>query len=167
MISKSNTHIVIIGRSELIFFPDADLPGIPAKTDTGAYRSSIHASSIEYNPQTKVLSFDLLAGHPVFGSLSHHIETSEFKRVTIENSFGHTQGRYEVLLKVRLGSKSFVSSFTLADRSKKNFPILLGRKLLSNRFIVDSSKTSLDVVELKRTYKINVPIDEEEKYQAA
>jgi len=86
----------------------------------------------------------------------------EYKKVVVANSFGHEEERYEVKLKVKLGPKVFHARFTLADRSKKIYPILLGRKLLNHRFLVDSAKTSLDRVTLKRKYGIEFPKDEEE-----
>jgi hypothetical protein len=154
-----------IGRSELIDFVDLGLQKIPAKIDTGAYRSAIHASSIKLDTDSGVLSFDLLAGHPVFGKDSVHIETNHFQMVTIENSFGHSEERYEVTLKVKMHKKIISTKFTLANRTKKIFPILLGRKLMNRRFIVDPSRTGIDRVKLKHEYKISFPVDEEEKYR--
>jgi len=63
---------------------------------------------------------------------------------------------------VKVGPKVFHARFTLADRSKKIYPILLGRKLLNDRFLVDSSKTSMDRITLKQRYGIEFPVDEEE-----
>ncbi|MCY1558041.1 putative ATP-dependent zinc protease [compost metagenome] len=80
----------------------------------------------------------------------------------VANSFGHREERFEVKLKIKLGPKVFHAQFTLADRSKKIYPILLGRKLLNHRFLVDSSETSLDRITLKKQYNIDFPNDEEE-----
>lgn len=160
MATKHDFHKVIIGRSEILSFVDFGINDVPAKTDTGAYRSAVHASNIMV--RDGVLSFELLGDHPVCGSMSRTIETTEFKEVTVANSFGHRERRYEVKLKVKLGPKIFQAQFTLADRSKKIYPILLGRKLLNHRFLVDSAETSLDRVSLKQQYGIDFPIDEEE-----
>ena len=159
MATKHDFHKVIIGRSELLSFVDTDAHAVPAKTDTGAYRSAVHASNISVDNGT--LSFELLGSHPVCGAMSQTITTKEYKKVIIANSFGHEEERYEVKLKVKLGSKIFYSRFTLADRSKKIYPILLGRKLLNHRFLVDSSETSLDRISLKKQYGIDFPNDEE------
>jgi hypothetical protein len=94
--------------------------------------------------------------------MSQRMTVDTFKVVTIANSFGHEEERFEVKLKVKLGPKVFHAQFTLADRSKKIYPILLGRKLLNHRFLVDSSETSLDRVTLKQQYGIDFPNDEEE-----
>ncbi len=161
MASKHDFHKVIIGRSEVLTFVGTDAISVPAKTDTGAYRSAVHASNITVD-ENNVLSFDLLGGHPVCGAMAHRVEAEDYKKVWIANSFGEREERFEVKLKVKLGPKIFHARFTLADRSKKIYPILLGRKLLNHRFLVDSSETSLDRVTLKRQYGIEFPNDEEE-----
>lgn len=114
---------MVIGRAELISFPDIDLAFVPAKIDTGAYRSAIHASNIEViqTPSGDMLAFDILEGH-YCSPKTVHMEVPEFARVAVENSFGHREDRYEVRLRVKIGPKVFVTGFTLADRSKKNLP---------------------------------------------
>lgn len=161
MASKHDFHKVIIGRSETLSFVDAPILNVPAKTDTGAYRSAVHASNISVD-ENGVLWFDLLGGHPVCGAMSKRIRAEEFTQVWVANSSGHREERYEVKLKAKLGPKIFHARFTLADRSKKIYPILLGRKLLNHRFLVDSAETSLNRIDLKKQYGIEFPNDEEE-----
>lgn len=160
--ARTDFHKVVIGRSEVIHFMDYDMADIPAKVDTGAYRSAAHADSITLSDDGKTLHFRLIGGHPVCGSLATEMSTNDFKVVTIANSFGQTEERYEVKLKVKLGPKIFKATFSLADRGKKIYPILLGRKMLNDRFLVDTSQAQLDRVELKRQYGISFPADEEE-----
>ncbi|HEX6461901.1 MAG TPA: RimK/LysX family protein [Candidatus Saccharimonadales bacterium] len=162
MPSRTDFHKVIIGRAEEMHFPEYHIHNVPAKIDTGAYRSAIHASNIRLNKKTGVLTFRLLGGHPVCGPLAQVVETNFFKVVSVANSFGHSEERYEVKLKTKIGPKVFIARFTLADRSKKIYPILLGRTLLSRRFLIDTDQTSLDRVELKQKYGIEFPNDEEE-----
>lgn len=164
--ARQDFHKVIIGRSEALSFVGVDgFADVPAKVDTGAYRSAVHASNIKLNAETGVLSFDLLGGHPVCGALHHNFETTEFAQVEVENSFGHREQRYEVRLKVKLGPKVFYARFSLADRSKKVYPILLGRKLLNSRFLVDSAESSINRIDLKTKYGIEFPKDEEGEYE--
>lgn len=160
MASKYDFHKVIIGRSEVLTFVGTDAINVPAKTDTGAYRSAVHATDII--EENGVLTFSLLGGHPVCGAMAHKVIAEEYQKVWIANSFGHREERYEVKLKVKVGPKLFHARFTLADRSKKIYPILLGRKLLNHRFLVDSNETSLDRLTLKQQYGIDFPNDEEE-----
>ena len=141
---------------------DFAIPDIPAKVDTGAYRSAVHASDIHLEDDGKTLVFTLLGGHSVCGQMATEVRTSSFEKVWITNSFGHGEERYEVKLRVKLGPKIFQATFSLADRSKKIYPILLGRKMLNNRFLVDTAHTQLDRAELKRQFGIEFPADEEE-----
>lgn len=140
---------VIIGRAETL-----DLVGrvfnVPAKVDTGAFRSSIHATNVrlEKRDGVKVLACDLL-GHPCYPE-AHPFETKTFNQVQITNSFGQEETRYEVNIRIKLGPKIVTTSFTLADRSKNLFPILIGRKLLKGRYIVDVSTANINRMLLKK-----------------
>lgn len=149
----------IIGRFEHMDIVDAH-QGVPAKIDTGAYRSSIHASNIKTIKIKGVeyLIFQLL-GHPVFEkSTSHRVK--RFKKIVVRSSNGHLSERYEVTLRVRLGYKVFSTSFTLSDRSENIFPILIGRRALIGRFLINPQSTGVDRKELKRALKL--PLDEED-----
>lgn len=127
----------IVGRAERIDFPDGAIVGVPAKIDTGAYRSSVWASDIRV--KDGILTFKLLGKESEFYS-GKECQTDKFEVVEVENSFGHKENRYSISLRVRLGPKVVRSNFTLADRSKKTYPVLIGRKLLRGRYIVDVSE---------------------------
>ena len=145
----------IIGRAELLDFPARLLTDIPAKTDTGAFLSAIHATDIKEVTKKngkKALKFHLLGGHPS-SPYSREIEVDNYTRKTVENSFGEKQERYVVSFKVRLAGKVFRSEFSLADRSKKIFPILLGRTLLNKRYLVDTDIAHIDRKVLKEKLK--------------
>jgi hypothetical protein len=136
----------IIGRAESLDLPARLLTDIPAKTDTGAYYSSIHATDIvevEKKNGKKVLSFKLLGNHPSY-PYSRDIEVKSYSKTTVENSFGDKQERYKVEFKVRIAGKLFRTPFTLADRTKKVFPVLLGKTLLNKRYLVDTDIANID-----------------------
>jgi len=125
---------VVIGRVERVNFPEFDIIGVPAKIDTGAFRSSIWASNII--EEAGVLSFTLLDASSEWYTGKIYT-TTKFEIVEVENSFGHKQERYSVYIKIKMGPKNVVSNFTLADRSMKIYPVLIGRKLLRGRYVVD------------------------------
>lgn len=144
----------IIGRVEIMYLAGRTL-AIPAKTDTGAYSSSIHATEIqEITKQNgkRVLRFKLLEGHPLCPK-GYVLEASTYETTGVQNSFGERQVRYKVVLKVKIANKVFKAPFTLADRSKKVFPVLLGRTLLNGRFIVDTEVAHVDRTVLKARFK--------------
>lgn len=140
----------IIGRAEIIEITNSFL-SVPAKIDTGAYRSSVHASNIhiEEDQSSPVLVFTLLEGHPN-AKEGKTIRKRQFKTAQVQNSFGMKEERYVVLLKVRVGKTVYNTHFTLANREKNVYPVLLGRRLLRH-FLVDSTKDSTDRIELKHT----------------
>lgn len=144
----------IIGRAETIDFPARLLVDVPAKIDTGAYYSAIHATDIKevIRKGKKVLKFTLLGNHPSF-PYSREIEIPNYSTKSIENSFGHKQDRYMIKLKVKVAGKIFFTEFTLADRSTKVFPILLGRTSLNKRFMVDTDIAHIDRKILKEKLK--------------
>jgi hypothetical protein len=124
----------VIGRVERIELVDAGIKNLPAKVDTGAYRSSIWATKIR--EKNGKLYFTLLGPRsPLYNG--QELSTEEYKLVEVENSFGDKQCRYSIFLTVRVGGKLIKSNFTLANRSMKTYPALIGRKLLKNRFVVD------------------------------
>lgn len=137
----------LIGRVVALDIIDAGIEGLPAKVDTGAYRSSIWATDIR--EQDGTLYFKLLGSDSEYYT-GKELSTKQFKIVKVENSFGDSQRRYSIFLKVKVGGRSIRSNFTLADRAAKTYPALIGRKMLKNRFIVDVSKGK--------------PLDDEEKH---
>lgn len=158
----------IIGRAEAIDFPARFLTDVPAKTDTGAYLSAIHATNIREVTKKngkKVLKFNLLDDHPSY-DYSREIEVRSYTITSIENSFGEKQERYKIELKVRLAGKVFRTPFTLADRSKKAFPVLMGRTLLNKRFLVDTELSHIDRKKLKDKVLEKLLIDDKSENEA-
>jgi hypothetical protein len=133
----------IIGHSEVIDLIDYDILNVPAKIDTGADSSSIWASHIkETDKGLKYVLFDMQSpfytGTPI-------LVVKNFKRVRIINSFGQKELRYKVKLRIRVKGKIVKATFTLSDRSNNSFPVLLGRRLLRNKFVVDVSKSQTNL----------------------
>ncbi len=160
MATRNDFHKLVIGRSERLDFVDMEIHGVPAKVDTGAYRSAVHASNI--TEKDGVVSFTLFGDHPVCGEMAQHLSTRDFQKVVVANSFGQEEERYDIRFRVKLGPKIFKAKFTLADRSKKIYPILLGRTMLNRRFLVDTNESAIDRVQLKKEYGIEFPNDEED-----
>jgi hypothetical protein len=134
----------IIGRREKITLPDWGLQDVTAKIDTGAYTSSIHCIQAEERIENglSVLCFKVLyPGHKKFND--HWLYSNDFSQKKVKNSFGQEEIRYKVSTKVIMFGELIDMEFTLTDRSKMRFPILLGRKVLSGRFLVDVQKVNL------------------------
>lgn len=153
--AKRNYHKEIVGRGELIDFVDCGLTNIPAKVDTGAFSSALNADQITLSDDGSTLTFRLLGDHPVAEGKTYIVSTKKFSRVWVSSSFGHREERYHVQLQVRVGTQTFWADFSLANRMKKAYPVLLGRKLLTDRFIVDTAQSQIDPSELRAKYGLD------------
>lgn len=127
----------IIGRFEIISFPDYYQNKVKAKIDTGAYTSSIHATGISEVIENgkKQLRFNFL------GDKKNKVVFNDYNSKLVKSSNGESQNRFVVKLQVLFMGKVYVTNFTLTKRKSMNFSVLIGRKFLKNRFLVDVSKT--------------------------
>jgi hypothetical protein len=126
----------IIGRREVIDFPELGLYGITAKVDTGAYTTALHCHDI--HEKNGVLYFKLLdPSHPDYNEQEQKF--TEYTQKEIKNSFGEVEKRYIIKTIIKIGSKRIKSVISLTHRGNMRYPVLIGRKLLKNRFIVDTS----------------------------
>lgn len=132
-------NITTIGRAEKVQLPDHGDHLIPAKIDTGADSSSIWASEI--SQEAGSLKFVLFArGSKYYTGKVITVAAEDYRITRVASSFGQRELRYVVKLRMRVLNRTFRATFTLADRSTKTYPILLGRRLLKNKFIVDVAK---------------------------
>ena len=133
-----------IGRREKIQLPKWGLKNVTAKIDTGAYTCSIHSECAEekIEDSVPVLYFKVLSKeHRKYKNKL--IRTEDFSQKKVKNSFGQEEVRYKVNTKVVMFGEEFEAEFTLTDRSKMRIPILIGRKLLRGRFLVDVDAINL------------------------
>ena len=139
--------ITIVGRMAYVSFLEDSAENVPAKIDTGADISSVWASNI-FVTDSGELQFQLFdTTSPFFTGKT--LSRDHFNVTLVRNSNGHEQIRYSVKMSVVIASRRVLATFTLSDRSKNNFPILIGSKLLKNKFVVDVSKK---LVSYKKIY---------------
>jgi hypothetical protein len=128
-----------IGRVEKIDLPKFKLEKIPAKIDSGADLSVISVHNIIETK--KGLSFVLFdKNYKYYTGEKIFIPKPKYKYSIIYSSFGHKELRYQIKLGARIDGRLIKGTFTLADRSHKIYPILIGRKILYKKFLVDVSK---------------------------
>lgn len=136
---KNRPILDVVGSTE--FVEIAGIKNIPAKIDTGADSSAIWASDINMN-EDGTLVFSLFdKKSPLY--TGDRLKTTDYKAVNIRSSNGNEQIRYRVMLPMRLNNKTFAAAFTLANRSKNHFPVLIGRRALEGNFLVDVRKMSV------------------------
>ena len=132
-------NLTVIGRAERIDVPQLSITHVPAKIDTGADASSIWGKgSVDSRGRLDVVFFG--PDSPFYDGEIHTFPKSAYTITRVSSSFGHREIRYKLKLKIKVNERIINGSFTLADRSTKLYPILLGRSLLRNKFIVDVSK---------------------------
>lgn len=136
----------LIGRSDIADFPQLGLERIAVKVDTGAYTSSIHCHHIRVEPRGRdgreVLTFKLLdPSHPDYDGRVFAFEQFRSKRVRSSN--GSAERRYVIASTIRLFARTYPLELTLSERQEMRFPVLLGRRLLHRRFVVDVAETDL------------------------
>lgn len=125
----------IIGRVEYADFPEFGLSQLEAKTDTGAYTSSIHCESIRKTGDSEV-SFVLLdKDHPFY--TGEEIIMPIIKETQVKSSSGHTEDRFVIKTNISLLGGKFDIFLTLTNRGDMKYPVLLGRKFLAHKFVVD------------------------------
>ncbi len=134
-------NLQTLGRSDLLDLPDLGIENVPVKVDTGAYTSCIHCISTE--EQEGGIQVEIsLEDH------NHHFEKRAFffdkftKRV-IKNSSGIAEERYIISTSVIIYGKKYFTEFSLNPRGNMRFPILLGRRAIRKRFIIDVAKKNL------------------------
>ncbi len=110
---------------------------VPVKIDTGAEASSIWASKIRVD-KDGVLKFCLFGESSPFYT-GKVIKRTNFQVLVVRSAMGHEQIRYRVHLPITIKGRKIRVLFSLADRSRNSFPILIGRRTLQGKFIVDVS----------------------------
>ncbi|WP_340588450.1 ATP-dependent zinc protease [Erythrobacter alti] len=129
-----------VGWRELVALPELGLHGIPAKIDSGARTSSLHADILEEFERDgeKFVRFCV-----DWGGERHHCEAVHVDIRGITSSNGQTQRRYVIKTPLKIGKLTFRAEISLANRSEMKFPILIGRSSLRRRFLVDSGHSWL------------------------
>lgn len=128
---------IVVGRNEPVDFLRYARK-VPAKIDTGADSSSIWVSNVRVD-KNGVLRFNLFGeGSPFFSGKT--IKREQYRVAMVRSATGHQQIRYRTQLSLRLGGKRIRAMFNLSDRSQNKFPVLIGRRTLSGKFVVDVTK---------------------------
>ena len=139
MTSERNTkleQLPVIGPSALISIGKRAVD-VPAKIDTGAESSAIWASHIRID-KDGILKFRLFGeGSPFYNGKV--FKRKDYKVIATRSAMGEEQIRYRVYFPILIGGCRIRVLFSLADRSKNSFPILIGKRTLQGKFIVDVS----------------------------
>lgn len=128
----------VVGWREWVWLPDlVDVP-VKAKVDTGALTSALHAEDVRLE---QVDGIDVAR----FVVLPHQDVDDDAVEVTaplvdereVRSSSGEAEHRPTVRTTLRLGATSYPIELTLTARHLMGFRMLLGRRALRRRWLVD------------------------------
>lgn len=135
---------MIIGRKDKADFVQLELKGIDVKIDSGAYTSSFHCHQIERFRQddrewVRCRFLDPL--HPQYHDRELSFEIFKIRRVRSSN--GQVEERISIQTSIALFGQLYPIELTLTERTDMKYPVLLGRKFLSKKFLIDTSRKNL------------------------
>jgi hypothetical protein len=141
-----------LGRSDRVDLPGLGLENIHAKIDTGAYTCSLHCSTTEVvNGKLQFVLLD--EEHPEFTGRVYKFK--KFDQREIKNSFGEAELRYVIKTKIKIFDHLIRAEFSLSNRGNLKFPVLLGRKILRKRFLIDVTKKDLSYLAKSENQRLN------------
>ena len=137
-LAKQIQGMQIIGEVEPVTILKAGLT-LPARIDTGATTSSLDAREIQRFERdgqkwVRFVVLDRRSGKKV------KVEGRVTRIVEITRHGAADQKRPVVKLKARLGKVELLREFSLTDRSKFTYPVLIGRNILQGKFLVDVTR---------------------------
>jgi hypothetical protein len=129
-----------VGWRELVSLPELGLADIPAKIDTGARTSSLHATVLDdfSRDGERFVRFAV-----DWDGTRHFCEAVHVDVRGVTSSNGDQQARFVIKTPLTIGNLTFRAEISLADRSQMQFPMLIGRTALRRRMVVDSGHSWL------------------------
>jgi len=126
----------VIGYIESVDLPELELFGLDAKIDTGADSCSIHCDDIVINGDTVTfLLHDEV--HPAYHGKKITLPIS--KRSNVKSSNGKSEERIFIEISIKLGCKTYNAEISLSNRENMKYAMLIGRRFMSHRYLVDVS----------------------------
>ena len=137
----------IIGKKESISIIDLELYDLDVKVDTGADSNALHCDHI-YIDDDNFVHFHLLDEvHPSYHGKKMIVPLYKIKKVRSSN--GELQERPSIKVSVKFFGKRYKTVISLTNRADMKYPMLIGRKFLSGKFLVDVSQEYITKEEIK------------------
>jgi hypothetical protein len=134
----------VIGWREWVQLPELGVFVVKAKVDTGAATSSLHAFRLERFEQGG-LPFVRFEIHPRQRSKRPSIECEApiVRDTAVRNPGGRTELRPVIESTLVIAGQPVQALINLTGRDEMGFMLLLGRRTLRNRFVVDPGRSYL------------------------
>jgi len=140
-----NKQILRLGWREWAALPDLCLPAIKVKVDTGARTSALHAF---YTEKYRLDSVDMVKFliHPIQRNFDFQVECHaplvDFREVS--DSGGHREMRYVIETSIVIGNSNWPIEITLTNRDNMRFRMLLGRRAMEARAVIEPGASYLN-----------------------
>lgn len=131
----------VVGKKELISIIDLELYNLDAKIDTGADSNALHCDHIFVDNQNLVHFRLLDEVHESYHGKK--IIMPLYKMKHVKSSNGTIQERPSIRVSVEFFGKRYNTIISLTNRADMKYPMLIGRKFLANKFLVDVSQEYL------------------------
>lgn len=130
----------VIGHIETVDIPGLELFGLDSKIDTGADSCSMHCDDIEVEGEKVTFTLHDEV-HPAYHGKRLTLPIFKIKRVKSSN--GKSEERVFVKSLLKLGCKTYEAEISLTNREKMMYPMLIGRRFLSHRYLIDVSRKNI------------------------
>ena len=138
-------QLLTLGWREWAALPDLGLPAIKAKVDSGAKTSALHAFYTEKYVLDGVDMVKFLI-HPIQRNYDHQVECHspliDFREIS--DSGGHKEMRYVIETGILIGRSKWPIELTLTNRDTMRFRMLLGRRAMEARAMIDPGASYLN-----------------------
>lgn len=136
--------LATVGWREWVTLPELGLKHIKAKVDTGAKTSCLHAFEVNEYQDNGVDMVRFLM-HPVQKrtDIVQECVAKVIDRRLVSDSGGHKEMRYVIMTRMELGNDAWDIEITLTNRDSMAFRMLLGRRAMEGRLIVNPQKSFL------------------------
>ena len=138
----SNIHVDVMGRKN-----------VPAKIDTGADSSAFWVSDVTVK-KDGILYFKLFGEGSQFYN-GKVMKRTNYKVVVTRSSHGDEKLFYRTHIPIRINDRRINVLCTLSDRSNNNFPILIGKRTIKGKFLVDVSRQEIVPPKKSKTKHLN------------
>jgi hypothetical protein len=131
----------IVGKKELISIVDLELYDLDAKVDTGADSNALHCDHIRIDGDGFVHFTLLDEVHEAYHGRKMKMPLHKIKKVKSSN--GELQIRPSIKVSVEFFGKKYKTIISLTNRADMKYPMLIGRRFLNGKFLVDVSQEYL------------------------
>jgi len=136
--------LIRVGWREQLALPDLGIDVIHAKVDSGAKTSCLHAFFVDDFSRGGV-EWVRFGVHPVQRS-NEQVKICEAElldRRHVSDSGGHKDLRHVIATHIKIGELYFKTELTLTNRDSMQFRMLLGRRSMTKRMLIDPAASYL------------------------